>query len=620
MWAVVIMIVPMFVVWGGYGRSSRREERGQSAAGAVARVGSVAVSAEHFRRALNAEADRRSNFGERPTNQEMAQDGTANRVLDNLVDVALLDELDAQRNFQCSREHLVEEFREHGMFKKEDGTFDPVAWNAYLDSTKEREWNWNAIYASVNNQVARRVLFETIKASGRVLEADVEDQFNENHTKLKFKYVKIQPPVAPTDEQIKAKYDEDPAAYQIPEQRTAQVVAVSLTPAAPPIVNELVEQARAGEDFAELAKKHSDWNNAETGGDLTWVLEREDMPDLFARVFDIGIGDVSDPIWQLGAWFIYKVEDERTNEDGDRERKARNIAIKVELTDEQRAERDEQADQLVAKAKESGDLTAAAAEAGLEVKTVGPFSIDSKEIEGLPRGDVWTFRRGFDEVGVDEFAEVIAARENVYVAKVTDVVPPVIQSFEDVRDRVEEDTIREIENSDEYRGQIDELAQEITKTCESLNQIIELHPDLEAEIEETEEFTCARRSILPGVMVRSKDLYALFKGKEPGAFGGPVKGFRAPQFFFELVSRTPPSEEEWPEDKRYQEEEKIRETALTSAQNRRFVDYLKYLKGYMAVQYDNVTFAQVIGGDEAAEEPLAEATEPDAQAEDETTE
>jgi len=608
LWAMMILIVPAFVVWGGYVSSGPGSDEEMAAmAGAVARVGSVPLQAEAFRTELASEAQRRAQYGDRPSFQDLALEGAAIRVLDRLIEGAVLDNVEAQREFRCKRDFLAERLKGYPMFQTEDGQLDVATWNAFIDSGKDR--NWAAIYADVNRQVGREVHLEVLKASARILGATINETFDENHSTLRIKRVVIEPPIEPTEEQIQAQYDEDPTVYQIPEHRVAQFVAVSLVPPQPPLVDDLVERARAGEDFAELAKAHSDWFGADRGGVMSWVAERPDMPDHLRPVLALAVGEVSDPVPGSNGYFIYKAEEERTNEEtGLREVKGRQIHVRPQLTEEERADRQALADGLRERAVEQGDLAVAAAEAGLEVQTSEAFSSESTEIEAVPRTDVRGFKGGFEGVGADEFAEVIAGRENLYVAKVIELEPPVIQPLDAVRDRVEKDAVETIKQSEEYAERVDTVCREIAAKAASLADIPTLFPDLGAEIVEPKPFTTKESPIVPGTALRSQDLYQRFKDKGPGALVGPLDGRPPLKHFVELVALDPPSEEEWGPEKRYEEEKSLRENALMMAQYGRMSDYIKFSRERTRVEIDDAAFALVIGSDprNAAEEALAE--------------
>ena len=168
LWAMVILIVPAFVVWGGYRRSNRKDNQPKNATGVVARVGEATVTTQQFRAGLDAEANRIAQYMERPTYRQLLENGTAQRVMDQLVDTALFTNLVAQRDFPCDRDFLIERMKES--FKTEDGQFNAWEWNNFVEQSQGRDWN--ATYARYNEDVTRSVVFETIRASGRVLEPE----------------------------------------------------------------------------------------------------------------------------------------------------------------------------------------------------------------------------------------------------------------------------------------------------------------------------------------------------------------------------------------------------------------------------------------------------------------
>ncbi|HOZ49479.1 MAG TPA: SurA N-terminal domain-containing protein [Candidatus Hydrogenedentes bacterium] len=605
LWALVILVVPTFVLWGGYRRSDKSDDDRRMLEGTVARVGSIPISAIEFQRGLNAEAERRSQYGERPTPEEMAQDGTANRVLDRLVDNALLRDVEAQRAFACSRDYLVQRLKDDPSFKTEDGQFDAGTWNAFVEGSKGRDWN--EIYDSVNEQVKREVILGVVQASARPLENEIRAEFDLERTRMKVKYVTIEPAITPTEEELKAHYDADPSVYNVPEQRVAQYAAVSLLAPKPALADEVLQRARDGEDFAELAKQYSDGFQADAGGDMGWLQDGENIAEHQRVVLGMAVGAISDIVEGPRGYYLFKVDEERTAEGGgQREVKVRQIEFHPTLTDSETAERRQQADALLAKAKESGNLEEAAQDAGFSVRISGKFSSESTEIENVSRMDSYAFRKGFDGVEVDQFAPVIEGRDNLLVAKVIEYEAPTPQALEDVRDRVEQDVVRQIQASDEYADKIDKLCAEIAEKAHSLEEVVAQYPDLKLEIAESEEFNAKESPMAPGLMVRSRDIYHLAKGKEPGAFIGPVKSMRAPQLFLELVSFTPPTDEERQAAQDSEEDKEARDNRVLMTKNMRLMDYIQYLKNQAIIEYDNATFARVLGTSEESENPAEE--------------
>ncbi len=77
------------------------------------------------------------------------------------------------------------------------------------------------------------------------------------------------------------------------------------------LAEDLVRRARAGEDFAELARRHSASGTALQGGDLGWRKHAE-VPSLFSDLVPgMQPGQVSDPIRAAGGFHIVKLVDRR---------------------------------------------------------------------------------------------------------------------------------------------------------------------------------------------------------------------------------------------------------------------------------------------------------------------
>lgn len=107
---------------------------------------------------------------------------------------------------------------------------------------------------------------------------------------------------------------EDPKNPQ-PKAEKGDAAAKTLTEAeAKAKAETIVKQARAGADFAELAKKHSDdKGTAEKGGDYGKMRKTDRIPDdIKNAIFSSKSGGVSEPLRQPNGFFIIKVDDRRT--------------------------------------------------------------------------------------------------------------------------------------------------------------------------------------------------------------------------------------------------------------------------------------------------------------------
>jgi peptidyl-prolyl cis-trans isomerase C/foldase protein PrsA len=109
--------------------------------------------------------------------------------------------------------------------------------------------------------------------------------------------------VAVTEQEIRSYYEEHSGDFEQPEQvRAAQIVVKSAQEA-----RQILQQLRAGKDFAELARKYSLSPDAKAGGDLGFFA-RGKMPRRFDEVtFRLKLNQVSDVISTEYGFHVFKL-------------------------------------------------------------------------------------------------------------------------------------------------------------------------------------------------------------------------------------------------------------------------------------------------------------------------
>lgn len=113
----------------------------------------------------------------------------------------------------------------------------------------------------------------------------------------------------------------------------------------------LLERVRAGEDFADLAREHSDdVGTGSLGGDLGWFRRGQMVPEFENVAFALGAGRVSGVVETMFGYHIIKVERVR----GRSEVQARHILVEPETGDEDRDAGRELAAQVAERAR-AGD-------------------------------------------------------------------------------------------------------------------------------------------------------------------------------------------------------------------------------------------------------------------------
>jgi peptidyl-prolyl cis-trans isomerase D len=73
----------------------------------------------------------------------------------------------------------------------------------------------------------------------------------------------------------------------------------------------LLSRIKVGEDFAELAEKHSDGPSADQGGDLDWMTRGQMVEPFEAAAFDLETGEVSEPVRTRFGWHLIKVDERK---------------------------------------------------------------------------------------------------------------------------------------------------------------------------------------------------------------------------------------------------------------------------------------------------------------------
>lgn len=97
----------------------------------------------------------------------------------------------------------------------------------------------------------------------------------------------------------------------------------------------LRERLAAGEDFAELARVHSEDGTASKGGDLGWISPGETVPEFERAMSALGDGEISQPVQSPFGWHLVQVLERRSEEMSEERKKlAARQAIRARKADE----------------------------------------------------------------------------------------------------------------------------------------------------------------------------------------------------------------------------------------------------------------------------------------------
>jgi len=142
-------------------------------------------------------------------------------------------------------------------------------------------------------------------------------------------------------------------------------------------VNEVLQRAKKGEDFAALAKQYSTDGSASNGGDLGWFGKGRMVKEFENAAFKAKVGEVVGPVRSQFGLHIIKLtgRDNRSLKIGD-------IVMSVKASSKTRSEVFQKAQSFLASAKEIG-VDSAAKKMSLEVKRTASFNEKSNFVPGI---------------------------------------------------------------------------------------------------------------------------------------------------------------------------------------------------------------------------------------------
>ena len=118
-----------------------------------------------------------------------------------------------------------------------------------------------------------------------------------------------------TEDEVQQYYDTNLSQYQTPGQVRASHILLRVDGDEEAVTARaagLAAEARAGADFAELAREHSeDDTNAENGGDLGLFGRGRMVPEFENAAFALAAGEVSDPVRSPFGYHVIKVTEKQ---------------------------------------------------------------------------------------------------------------------------------------------------------------------------------------------------------------------------------------------------------------------------------------------------------------------
>ena len=262
-----------------------------------------------------------------------------------------------------------------------DGKFDPDKYRAALQNPNN---NWAPFEDLVRSQLPLRKLQERLASSVKLSQPELNDAMRNRFERMAATAIHVMPamdgPAPPVSEaDLDRVYQKYRGRFASGPTTEAEVLSVPRTYTdeekriAREAAEALVTRARAGEDFALLARDHSEGPGADRGGEIDRMFQPSEFgPELAPRIAAMQKGDVSDPLPEAGRYIVIKVIDRTEQPGGAPGLRLAQIVVKMRGSDEEFSRQYQAARKIRDRATRVG-LSKAATEAGLATTRTGPF-------------------------------------------------------------------------------------------------------------------------------------------------------------------------------------------------------------------------------------------------------
>jgi peptidyl-prolyl cis-trans isomerase D len=249
--------------------------------------------------------------------------------------------------------------------------------------------------------------------------------------------------VPPQD--VRRYYDQNIEQFSTPEQVKASHVLIKVgqggdDAAARKQAEDVLAQAKAGADFAELAKKYSqDESNAKNGGDLGLFGRGAMVKEFEDAAFTMQPGQISDVIKTQFGYHVIKVTEKKAGETRPFEQ------VKAQVEDQLKWERAQQqaqriADDIAGELKSPADLDKVGKARGLRVSESGFFTRE-EPIAGLgfaPEASAAAF-----DLKQNQVSEPIRTPAGMAFIAVTGTQDSRLPALADVKDKVRDAVVKQ---------------------------------------------------------------------------------------------------------------------------------------------------------------------------------
>ena len=507
---ILILIVVVFVLWGGYSYQERKKSH-------LVRIDDTYITWQQYAKAYDQLKDfYRRQMGQNFSEEMLNKLNVKQQALELLIDQTLLLKKAAELGISVSPGELQETIQSIPAFQT-DGRFDLRRYQLILQQNRmtpesfEQELAQTLTLRKLEDLVMRQVTISDKEVMDYVRMIRTDKQF----LCVSFPWSQYEAGISVTDDDLKAYYTAHEKSYEEPEKRKIAYVLFPLSDFTGDVsvtedelktyyeehrknyheekavharhilfrvnpdasaeeveavknkAQEILKLARAGQDFATLAKNYSeDPGSAKNGGDLGYFTQSQMIKEFADAAFAIKPGEISDLVRTAFGFHIIKVEDVRPEKDlsfDEVKDSIKKILTERKARDRAYAKARDFADEAFA----AKDIIQSAAKSGLKVVSVNEWLSISQPLPDFPENqDVMKKLFNLPNKGISDIIEV---KNGFIVAQVMDIQPSRILGFDEVKSRVESDYRREKAEEQALKHSSDLL--ERARTAGSLEKV-----------------------------------------------------------------------------------------------------------------------------------------------------
>ena len=486
----------------------------------IARINDQDISPDYFNNLVNQQINQFKSSGQ--TVNESMYERARGAAWTNLVQEVLVSGEIKRLGLEATDEEIIYHLRENpppflqsNPTFQTDGKFDSQKYLSALASPQGDEWapieNWMR-----TSYIPNLKLTQFLNENVLVTDQDVKDDFIKKNVKYTVDAIHVTYDKAPKDKiepsetELTDEYRNSLSDFKHDELRNVSYVFWKKSPSKQDslnngyLVSDIMERAKAGENFADLANEYTqDPSGQEKGGDLGWFGKGQMVKPFEEAAFKASKGSIIGPIVSRFGSHIINVRDKKS-EDGKEQVLASHILLKVEASPATLSELRRVATLFSYDAQDSG-FTVAANSNKLSIMNNENLDRGSSRLRtvGSMRGGV---RFAFNNKA-GSVSDVMENDQYYAVFNVDSLIEEGHKSFESVKTQLV-NKVRRKKQKEASRDIIDELVIDLNANEKTLSSIIESQKRFDNVKDEsktiTEGFTSIGRSnFVTGALLRS---------------------------------------------------------------------------------------------------------------------